>query len=116
MVLPGAAFVEKDGTAVNCERRVQRLSKVMDPPGEARTDFELLNGLLEAFNTALAVAGLTAAFGEGVQLHKDFGALSWEAIPVEGVQWPVSSEGEGLVRLAVPHEEKPVFKFFAARC
>jgi formate dehydrogenase alpha subunit len=116
VVLPGAAFVEKDGTAVNCERRVQRLSKVIDPPGDARTDFELLNGLLGAFDASLAVAGPAAAFGEGVQLHRDFGALSWEAIPVEGVQWPVSSEGEGLVRLAVPNGEKPVFKFFAARC
>jgi predicted molibdopterin-dependent oxidoreductase YjgC len=37
--LPAAAFVEKEGTFTNSERRVQRVRAAMPPPGEARPDW-----------------------------------------------------------------------------
>ncbi|MFI5329343.1 MAG: molybdopterin oxidoreductase family protein, partial [Candidatus Rokuibacteriota bacterium] len=37
--LPAAAFAEKDGTFTNSERRVQRIRKAIDPPGQARADW-----------------------------------------------------------------------------
>ena len=36
VVLPAAAFPEKEGTFTNTERRVQLLNKAVEPPGEAR--------------------------------------------------------------------------------
>jgi formate dehydrogenase major subunit len=42
VVLPAACSYEKDGTFMNAERRVQRVRKVIEPPGEARTDWETI--------------------------------------------------------------------------
>ncbi len=38
VVLPGASFAEKEGTFTNTERRIQRVRRAVDPPGQARTD------------------------------------------------------------------------------
>ena len=42
VILPAAAFAEKDGTFTNSERRVQRVRKAVEPPGQARADWEIL--------------------------------------------------------------------------
>ncbi len=38
MILPAASFAEKEGTFTNTERRIQRVRKAVEPPGEAQTD------------------------------------------------------------------------------
>jgi formate dehydrogenase alpha subunit len=38
VILPATSFAEKEGTFTNTERRVQRVRKALDPPGEARPD------------------------------------------------------------------------------
>ena len=38
VILPAAAFAEKEGTFTNTERRIQRVRKAVDPPGEAKPD------------------------------------------------------------------------------
>ncbi len=45
VVLPAAAFAEKEGTFTNTDRRVQRVRRVFDPPGEARPDGWVLTEL-----------------------------------------------------------------------
>ncbi|SMC25229.1 Molybdopterin oxidoreductase Fe4S4 domain-containing protein [Desulfacinum hydrothermale DSM 13146] len=112
VVLPGAAYMEKEGTAVNCERRFQRLAPVMDPPGQAQTDFDLINGLLRRLNGSLALAGPAAAFAEAAQLVKDLGPVSYEA--VDGLCWPIGDDGAGTERMELEGAEKPI-KFYAAR-
>ena len=42
VILPAAAFAEKDGTFTNSDRRVQRVRKAIDPPGQARSDWEIV--------------------------------------------------------------------------
>ena len=42
VVLPGASFAEKDGTYTNTERRCEKIRKIIDPPGEAKADWEIL--------------------------------------------------------------------------
>jgi formate dehydrogenase alpha subunit len=39
VLLPGAAFAEKEGTFTNTERRIQRVRQAIDPPGAARPDW-----------------------------------------------------------------------------
>jgi anaerobic selenocysteine-containing dehydrogenase len=41
LVLPAAVWGEKDGTYTNSERRVSKANKAVDPPGEARSDFDI---------------------------------------------------------------------------
>jgi len=42
VLLPAAAWAEKDGTFTNTERRVQRVREAVDPPGEARPDWAIV--------------------------------------------------------------------------
>lgn len=81
-VLPGAGFAEKRGSMVNVKGRIQRLNRAIQPPGQARDDFEILGDLLRALGVEApqtlegvfkemsaaipAFAGLTLAkLGEG---------------------------------------------------
>ncbi len=115
VVLPAGSFVEKEGTATNCERRVQLMERALACPGDAKTDFELINGILAHLNPQLKVESPSAAFGEAAHLMADLGAVTYGGIPVEGVQWPADASGMGTVRLLTPEEGKAKFKFFAAR-
>jgi len=45
VVLPGACFAEKDGTFTSGERRINRVRKAVNPPGDAKADWEIF-GLL----------------------------------------------------------------------
>ncbi|MEJ5348077.1 MAG: molybdopterin-dependent oxidoreductase [Desulfosoma sp.] len=114
VVLPGAAFMEKEGTAVNCERRIQKLSVVMSPPGEARADFDLIQGLLRRLNADLAPADRAQAFDEAVQLVKEMAPLRYDTLGKKGRCWPIREDGSGTERLSLS-EDKPSLKFFAAR-
>lgn len=42
VIFPATAFAEKDGTFTNTERRVQRVRKAVNPPGEAKTDLAIV--------------------------------------------------------------------------
>ena len=53
VVLPGAAYTEKDGTYVNTEGRVQLSRRAVFPPGEAREDWTILRALSEALGRKL---------------------------------------------------------------
>ena len=45
VILPGAAYTEKDGTYVNTEGRVQQAHRAVFPPGEAREDWKIVRAL-----------------------------------------------------------------------
>jgi len=47
LVLPAAIWGEKDGTYTNSERRVSKVNRAVDPPGEARADFDIFLHLAE---------------------------------------------------------------------
>jgi formate dehydrogenase alpha subunit len=42
VILPATSFAEKNGTFVNSDRRVLRVRKAVEPPGEARQDWEII--------------------------------------------------------------------------
>jgi NADH-quinone oxidoreductase subunit G len=53
VILPGAAYTEKDGTYVNTEGRVQRGYLAMLPPGDAREDWRILRAFSATIGHAL---------------------------------------------------------------
>ncbi len=71
-VLPTAAYVEKDGTFVNCQGRVQRIGRAFPPLGDSREDWRVLLELAEKLSLPLdwsrpeeifrGLAGEVAAF------------------------------------------------------
>jgi predicted molibdopterin-dependent oxidoreductase YjgC len=62
IVLPGAAWVEKESTYTNDQGRVQGAAKVFDPPGEARDDRDIFLAVAKA-------TGQTVAFSSGAELR-----------------------------------------------
>ena len=53
VILPGAAYTEKDGLYVNFEGRVQRGRRATFPPGEAKEDWAILRALSEVLGVKL---------------------------------------------------------------
>jgi NADH-quinone oxidoreductase subunit G len=59
VVLPGAAYTEKDGIYVNTEGRVQLARRAVFPPGEAREDWAILRAVSAALGKALPFDSLS---------------------------------------------------------
>ncbi|MCH8183455.1 MAG: NADH-quinone oxidoreductase subunit G [Proteobacteria bacterium] len=60
VILPGAAYTEKEATYVNLEGRVQRTARAIFPPGEAREDWTILRALSAELGHALPYDSLAA--------------------------------------------------------
>lgn len=90
VVLPAASFAEKDGTFTNCERRVQRIRRAVSPPGEARTDWQILGALAERMGyTGMRWADAETIFAEMAGLTPSFSAMSYPALDAHhGLHWP----------------------------
>jgi NADH-quinone oxidoreductase subunit G len=90
VVLPGAAYTEKDATYVNTEGRVQRTRRAVFPPGEAREDWAILRALSGALGLALPYDDLAALRRALVAANPVFGAIdaaprsAWGAFGKEG--------------------------------
>jgi formate dehydrogenase major subunit len=98
VVLPGAAWAEKDGTFSNTERRVQLVRKAVDPPGEARADWEIiadlarrllsLQGADEERLAAWRFQSPAAIMVEVAGVTPQYGGIRHERLQTAGLQWP----------------------------
>jgi NADH-quinone oxidoreductase subunit G len=62
VLLPGSGFAEKRGSMINGEGRLQRLSRAIRPPGNAREDWEILRDLLQALGGGNAIYTIDDVF------------------------------------------------------
>ena len=90
VLLPAAAFAEKDGTFTNCERRVQRIRQAIAAPGLARSDWQILAELaLRMGYPGMAWADAEAVFAEMAGLTPIYSAIGYPALDAQhGLQWP----------------------------
>ena len=89
VVLPGAAWAEKDGTFACSERRVQLVRKAVNPPGEAKADWEILCQLSAALGYPMTYTNPAEIYDEIARLSPMFGGISHERITErDGLQWP----------------------------
>jgi NADH-quinone oxidoreductase subunit G len=72
VILPGAAYTEKDGTYVNLEGRVQRGHRAVFPPGDAREDWRILRALSAAIGRPLAFDSLGELRRRLCEAHPSF--------------------------------------------
>ena len=75
VILPGAAYTEKNGTYVNTEGRVQLGRLAVSPPGEAREDWTILRALSEVVGRRLPYDDLGALRQRLVELNPAFAAV-----------------------------------------
>ncbi len=92
LVLPGASAFEKDGTFTNAERRLQRVRRVLAPPGEARADWQILVELMKACGMDAPYTGPRDVFDEIREAWPALAAASWDTLGENGLQWPVDAE------------------------
>jgi formate dehydrogenase major subunit len=88
VVLPTTCFAEKDGTFSNTERRVQRVRKAVDPPGEARADWDIICELATRMGYPMAYENGQAIFKEIASVTPSYAGLSFERIEHQGLYWP----------------------------
>ncbi|MBM4020071.1 MAG: formate dehydrogenase subunit alpha, partial [Planctomycetes bacterium] len=88
VVLPAAAFAEKDGTFTSTERRVQRVRKGLEPLGQARQDWEIITDLSRRMGYPMAYASPAAIMEEIASLSPIYGGMTHERLERGGLQWP----------------------------
>jgi formate dehydrogenase major subunit len=88
VVLPGAAFAEKDGTFANTERRVQRVRKAVEPPGEARPDWWIIQELSTRFGYPMHYESPREIQEEIRKVAPSYGGITYDRLEGEGLSWP----------------------------
>ncbi|MGB2711516.1 MAG: formate dehydrogenase subunit alpha, partial [Conexibacter sp.] len=93
VVLPASAFLEKRGTFTNAERRIQLVEAAIEPPGEARTDFEILTTVSRALGHEMGWDDPEDAMAEIAALTPHFAGVTYERLGRTGLCWPVAPDG-----------------------
>jgi formate dehydrogenase alpha subunit len=88
VVLPSAAWGEKEGTYTNTERRVQRIRKAVDAPGKALTDWEIITGLAGKMGAGWSYTGPQEIMNEINAVTPSYGGITYDRIEHRGLQWP----------------------------
>ncbi len=102
VIFPAACFAEKDGVFTNSERRVQLVRKAVEPPGQARADWEILIDLANACGANWNYSAPREIYEEMVHDAPKFAGISHARIEErqEGLQWPcVDAQDPGTMYL-----------------
>ena len=94
VVLPaGASWCEDDGTVTSSERRVQRVRKALDPPGQARADLAILADLARSLGTDWGHPTAEEVWNELRALSPWHGGMSYARLEeLNGLAWPCPDE------------------------
>lgn len=101
VVLPAASFAEKEGTFTNTERRVLKVNKAIDPPGETKEDWKIIVELAKR----MGVSGFDFQSPQGIMDEinlcvPQYAGIKYHRLEGSGIQWPCpSSEHPGTERL-----------------
>ncbi|MED1783792.1 formate dehydrogenase subunit alpha [Brevibacillus fortis] len=96
VVLPASPSLEKDGTFVNTERRIQRLHKVFEPLGESKPDWVIIRDLANKMGANWNYMHPSEIMAEAASLSPMFAGVSYERLDGWNSQlWPVKPDGEG---------------------
>ena len=105
VILPGAAYTEKNGTYVNTEGRVQLARQAVQPPGDAREDWAIIRALSDAVGGGLDYVTLGDVRAALTAANPDFNRVD-EAVPAT---WRgVSGSGE----MSAAPFESPIANYY----
>jgi formate dehydrogenase major subunit len=96
LVIPGASFLEKDGTFTNLERRIQRIRKAIDPPDGVVSDWQVVSEVSTRMGYSMHYGHPSEIMDEMSRLTPMLAGVSYARLESSaGLQWPV------------PHAEHP---------
>ncbi|WP_234032380.1 formate dehydrogenase subunit alpha [Lentibacillus cibarius] len=94
VVLPSVPSLEKDGTFVNTERRIQRLYRALDPTGDAKPDWVIISMLAKEMGFDWGYSHPSEIMDEVASLTPLFAGVSYERLEgYNSLQWPVHADG-----------------------
>ncbi|MEI6945980.1 molybdopterin-dependent oxidoreductase [Paraflavisolibacter sp. H34] len=102
VVLPAAAWAEKEGTMTNSERRISYLNKIVDAPGEALADAEIICRFAQKMGYhGFDFANASEIYDEHARLtagtNIDVSGVNYDLLKEKGtVQWPLAAGREDL--------------------
>ncbi|HOI69598.1 MAG TPA: formate dehydrogenase subunit alpha [Methanothrix sp.] len=88
VVLPGAAWAEKEGSFTNTERRVQWSSKAIDPPGSALSDLETLCMVGRALGLEFAYPDAASVLEEINRTVPSYAGITRDRLRESSLIWP----------------------------
>jgi formate dehydrogenase major subunit len=88
VVLPATSFMEKTGTYTNTDRRVQVGRPALDPPGEARLDWQIVCDVATRLGYPMRYESAEEVFAEYAGLTKSMRGLTYERLGRTGKLWP----------------------------
>ncbi len=92
VVLPAACLFEKDGTTDNGERRVQRIRKLIDPPGEAWPDWKIITEVSKRLGYEMPYESAEDIFNEMRRVMPSFAGITYRRLEERNLCWPVPDE------------------------
>ncbi len=94
LVLPASPSLEKDGTFVNTERRIQRLYKALEPLGESKPDWEILQLIANRMGGKWHYKHPSDVMDEVARLTPSMAGVTYERLEgYKSLQWPVHADG-----------------------
>lgn len=91
VVLPAASFAEKDGTFTNTERRVQRVRRFLDLPGEAKPDWQIISEISTMMGYRLLYKNPKEIMDEINMLTPSYAGITYDRLEKGGLQWPCAN-------------------------
>ena len=94
VVFPAAAgWCESEGTVTNSERRVQRVRKIVDPPGNARDDIEIVCDVARRLGHDIGHPSAEDLWNEVRSLSPMHAGMSYKRLEeLGGLRWPCPDE------------------------
>ncbi|HAS6109395.1 TPA: formate dehydrogenase subunit alpha [Vibrio vulnificus] len=99
VVLPSCSFAEKSGHFTNTERRVQRIYPAVNPPGEAKEDWRIIQEIANAMGSDWHYRSVADITNEITRVTPQYAGLKWDNITREGVQWPSNKNNPAGTRI-----------------
>ena len=88
VILPATSYLEKDGTYTNTDRRVQLGRQVLDAPGEARADWQIVQDIARRIGLDWNYSAPSEVFDEMVALMPSYTNLSYDNLGLSGKLYP----------------------------
>jgi formate dehydrogenase major subunit len=88
VILPASSYLEKDGTYTNTDRRVQLGRKVLDTPGQARVDWEVVQDIANRIGLDWRYTSPRDIFEELVSVIPSYANLTYDNLGLTGKLYP----------------------------
>jgi formate dehydrogenase major subunit len=94
VILPACPSLEKEGTFTSTERRIQRLYRVLEPLGESRPDWEIIQDIANRLGAGWSYNHPSQIYDEIASLTPLMAGVTYDRLEgYQSLQWPVAEDG-----------------------